>query len=252
MGCYNLGLPFSFAYGSGTALCPLFRVLRCKLIAPVSFCVCVCMSMHAVRPEGAVRLMATLRRAIQEGHEGVVLQLLDADPELLESRDYLDDTPLIVAARLGHLEIVKLLVERGAESNATGFGAKSALHCAATNGYEEIVAFLLSQGAEVHARQRQGWTPLMCASSWGHVGVVRRLLTHMGGEGLNQRAADDKTALHHAAARGKGEVVRLLLLCGADPSLMDNEGRTPRALAEGTEDSIWAGASAVFTVSTSD
>lgn len=40
------------------------------------------------------------------------------------------------------------------------------------------------------------------------------------------------TALHHAAARGRGKMARLLLLCGADPSLADKEGRTPRAVAE--------------------
>jgi ankyrin repeat protein len=44
------------------------------------------------------------------------------------------------------------------------------------------------------------------------------------------------TALHWACVKGRGEVVRALLLAGADHTVTDHEGRTPRAIAEMEEE----------------
>jgi ankyrin repeat protein len=176
--------------------------------------------------------MEDIFRAVQEGNEGEVIRLLDKDPALLEGRDK-RKTPLVVAAEHGQLGVARLLVQRGANIHATvQHWGRTALHYAAYGGHVEVVAFLLGKGAQASTRDNYNVTPFMVACIKGHLGVVRMLLHHTGGEGLDAR--DDEngwTALHGAAFLGCEEVVRFLLLSGADPMITDSKGRTPHALA---------------------
>jgi ankyrin repeat protein len=109
---------------------------------------------------------------------------------------------------------------------------KTALRYAAQAGHEEAVAFLLGKGAEASARDIDNETPLMRACDNGHLGVVRMLVQHTGGGGVDARdGSQGWTALHGAASEGREEVVRFLLLSGADPMITDSKGRTAHALA---------------------
>jgi ankyrin repeat protein len=109
---------------------------------------------------------------------------------------------------------------------------RTALHWAACRGHEAVVAFLLEQGAQANRMDVFSKTPLMWAYEKGHLGVVRMLAEHMGEEGLKEKHAKGRTVLHWAVKKGYHEAVKILLLAGADPTITDNEGRTPRALAE--------------------
>jgi serine/threonine-protein phosphatase 6 regulatory ankyrin repeat subunit B len=170
--------------------------------------------------------------AVQDGDEEEVIQLLDADPALLEREDHHGERPLTLAAHYGHLGVVSLLVERGADINVTGHGGNTALDCAAMGGHEDVVALLLSKGAHANTRDNRGMTPFMWASDNGNLRVVRMLVKHMGVQRLDNRSNRGWTALHYATEWGHEEVVRFLLFVGAEPTITDNEGRTPRALAE--------------------
>jgi ankyrin repeat protein len=176
--------------------------------------------------------MGDIFRAAEEGDEEEVIRLLDADPLLLEGEDNNGDRPLAVAALFGQLGVVRLLLARVANINATGNGGQTALHYAAEYGYEEVVALLLDKGVHANSRDHHGNTPLMLACENGYLGVVKMLVQHMGGQGLDD--GDDRrwTAMHYAVYWGHSEVWSDLLLAGADPSVTDNEGRTPRAIAE--------------------
>lgn len=99
------------------------------------------------------------------------------------------------------------------------------------------MAFLLNEGADATTSGRDGMTPLMRAATGAHLDVMHLLLEHTGGWGLDAQDGWGQTALHHALAyripsHYRDDVVRSLLLAGADPSIRDNQGRTPRALAE--------------------
>jgi ankyrin repeat protein len=176
--------------------------------------------------------MGDIFRAVEEGNEEEVIRLLDADPALLEREDDGGVRPLVLAAQHEQLGVARLLIERGVNVNATGDGGGTVLHHATADGTEEVVALLLDKGAHANTSDDEGITPLMCACANGHLGVAKMLVQHMKGRGLDERNEAGWTALHFAVYAGREDLVMFLLLDGADPTITDNEGRTPRALAE--------------------
>jgi ankyrin repeat protein len=127
---------------------------------------------------------------------------------------------------------VTVLIARGANIEGAGTWGRTALHNAAEEGHEEVVAWLLDKGADARSRDDNGMTPLIMASGSGHPGVLKMLYQHMQGQGLDDGDDQRWTALHFSASVGREEAVRSLLLAGADPTVTDDEGRAPRALAE--------------------
>jgi ankyrin repeat protein len=176
--------------------------------------------------------MEDIFEAAEEGDEEEVIRLLDADPLLLEGEYNNGDRPLAVAALCGQLGVVTLLIARGANIDATGFRGRTALHQAGRGGNEEVVDLLLDKGAHANGRDDDGFTPLMLACDNDHLGVVKMLVQHMGGQGLDEGNVRGWTALHYAANWRQEEMVRFLLLAGADATITTNRRETPRALAE--------------------
>jgi ankyrin repeat protein len=150
------------------------------------------------------------------------------------SRDEDSSTPFMMACKEGHMGVVKALLEHmGPEAlQETDEGGRTALHFAAYRGHQETATFLLGQGARANSRDEDGCTPFMDACEEGHMGVVQMFLHHIGPEALRERDRNGMTALHLASVRCHGAVVRALLLAGADPTVTDHEGRTPRAIPQ--------------------
>jgi ankyrin repeat protein len=166
--------------------------------------------------------------AIDSGDANEVMRLLNTDPLLLESTDMWGGrmTPLIYAARVGQLEIVKLLTGKGADIHARRSQDQTALHCAAANDHEEVVAYLLDHGALPRVQDESGRTPLMFAVTNRSPRVALRLLEHMWGHGLeatNNRFLGH-TALHNAVYEGHTELVAILLNHGARANTTDRYG----------------------------
>ncbi|VDM16744.1 unnamed protein product [Hydatigera taeniaeformis] len=133
-------------------------------------------------------------------------------------------TPLWCAAAANYLEIVRFLVERGADVNRTTITNSTALRAACFDGHEAIVRYLVEQGANVETPNRHEHTCLMIACFRGHERVVRYLLSK--GARVNRRSAKGNTALHDCAESGNLDSLTLLLCYGA---LMrpDEYGQTP-------------------------
>ena len=117
------------------------------------------------------------------------------------------DKQLIEASEKGRLDVVKYLVENGADIHAQD---DCALRWSAERGHLEVVRLLLENGADVHTRNNYalGWS-----AYYGNFEVVRLLLEN----GADVHANDDY-ALRWSAENGHLEVVRLLLENGAKQS----------------------------------
>lgn len=86
------------------------------------------------------------------------------------------ETPLMIAALRGHIEVARALVAQGADVNKPGW---TPLHYAATHAgpaARELVALLLEQHAYIDAESPNGTTPLMMAAQYGEPDVLRLLL----------------------------------------------------------------------------
>ena len=84
-------------------------------------------------------------------------------------------TALIFATHNNHLEIVKLLLDKGAEINSTTIFNETALMFAARNGYPEIAKLLIDKKAVLNAQDRYGWTALKFATQKNHPALVQLL-----------------------------------------------------------------------------
>jgi len=106
-----------------------------------------------------------LIEAIRSGDAGRVEGLLDADPSLVGARTPDGYTPLHLAVASRRFEVVKLLVESGAEVDTRREGGGTPLHSAAQNGDAQLVEFLLEHGADPLAENDEGRSPLDLATS---------------------------------------------------------------------------------------
>ena len=132
------------------------------------------------------------------------------------------ETPLHVSSRRGHVEIARVLLERGADREARDKNDWNPLEVASNIGRVELVQVLLEYGTDPNARDAKGRTPLYMASDCGTPAVVRVLLKH--GADAKAQNKDNKTALHQVEGE---EVTRLLLDHGADANALDIDNRTP-------------------------
>lgn len=95
-----------------------------------------------------------------------------------ESDTRLKEHNLIARARAGDLPKVRSLLERGANTEVTEIGGRTALHVAARAGYPEVVTALVAAGAEVQTTDNCGRTPVLEGAIGGHVSTVTLLLMH--------------------------------------------------------------------------
>ena len=175
-------------------------------------------------------------------------------------------TPLIIAARNGHLNSVKILLRYKADIEDRGtlkIGDEVAEGCtplwaAAASGRLDVVKLLIEQNADVDSKTSTGSTPLRAAAYHGHLDNVRCLVEsgadvnvrntseatplyaacyrgHLNivsylidkGAFIDLQCKDGSTALHVAVEEGHLKIVRVLLALGASQSLANNRGLTP-------------------------
>ena len=114
-------------------------------------------------------------------------------------------TPIMGATARGNPPAVELLLEAGADSASTDAGGSTALHQC---GNAEIAGMLLGAGADPNAINQKGWSPLHGCARFGRAAVLRLLLEHGADKTLCD--AEGNTPRDIAVANGKTEVARLL------------------------------------------
>lgn len=160
-------------------------------------------------------------------------QLLAEDPLALARAvvTCFDETPLHVAAMLGHLELVKFIIlQKPDMSAAVDSQRRTSLHLAAANGYVEIVHDLVSVNPNVCLfRDQDGRTPLHLAVMKGHVEVITKLV-QSGPEVVRYRLDQGETILHLAVKQNRLDALKLLFQLGMDDgdlvNAKDHHGNT--------------------------
>ena len=143
----------------------------------------------------------------------------------IDAQDHFGRTPLSVAAAMGHDEICRVLISRGANvcHQDTIYG-QTPLHLAAAHGHWAVMEFLLEHGADPNPKT--GGSALMMATRGGSSKIARLLLD----AGADPEVADThtgETPLSKAAALGHIPLVSLLLQSGAKVDNWDERGWTP-------------------------
>lgn len=118
--------------------------------------------------------LTLLHYQVDKGETEMVKLLVDAGANL-EVRDRYGSTPLNLAAKKGATDIAKILLEAGAIVDSRDDKKRTPLHWAAFQGQEETVALLISKGADVEALAGDGKTPMKAAKRKRQKGVIRLL-----------------------------------------------------------------------------
>ena len=175
----------------------------------------------------------SLFRAAEAGDLTAARAAIAADADL-EAKNDRRQTPLVVATKAKRTSVAVALLDAGADPDAKDELEDSAFLYAGAEGYNAILRATLRHGADVRSTNRFGGTALIPASEHGHTETVRILIN--AGVPLDHVNELDWTALLEAIVLGNGsadhvDVVRQLIGAGADTSIRDGDGRSPRSLA---------------------
>ncbi|PZD28104.1 multiple ankyrin repeat protein single kh domain protein, partial [Pyrenophora tritici-repentis] len=195
-----------------------------------------------------------LQAALVEGHEQVVKMLLDNGADVnAQGEEYGNalqaasaggheqggeyGNALQAASAEGHGQVVKTLLNNGADVNAQGGQYGNALQAALVEGHEQVVKMLLDNGANVNAQGEEYGNALQAASAEGHEQVVKMLLDN--GAKVNVQGGVYGNALQAALQGGHEQVVKMLLDKGADVNAQGGEyGNALQAASAGGHEQV--------------
>ncbi|RSL65837.1 hypothetical protein CEP54_004070 [Fusarium duplospermum] len=176
-------------------------------------------------------LQRLLSDAAFSKHHTILRKLLDRGIAR-EFPGFRGQSPFLLAAANGDLEVMKLLLDKGVNTKVTDEDGCTALHLMAESSAddetkEQAVELLVKAGADVNARDKRQCTPLdysVWQSSPSNEKMTEILLKH----GADVHALDDEgsTSLMHASIQGSVGVMKMLLQAGVDVTVRNKDGCT--------------------------
>jgi len=146
--------------------------------------------------------------------------------------DYVETSAISGAAILGDLAKVKLAVESGLDPNTplVGMGNEmTMLNWASMGKNTELIKYLIDKGADVNSKNKDGFTPLMFAGTKGR--VENALLLIENGADLFAENLNQATCAHFLSICLMPDFLNLLVEKGVDFNGKDNRGRIPLMVA---------------------
>lgn len=175
-----------------------------------------------------------LHDAVEANDEAKVLELLDAAPASVNELDEDGNSPLHFATNAENINLVRILLERGADlEQARRFNGDTAFFIAVgLENVELVTLFLGLRVINVNRVSAEGFTALHQAAAGGNIAILSLLIPHFLEAGaLDALDHGLTTAVYYAAANGHIDFVRLLLINGADATLADEYGLTAADVA---------------------
>ncbi len=203
-----------------------------------------------------------LKLAISTKDEAAVQRILEENPEIVEKKDDMGNSPLHYAAHMGDTSLIQLILDKGGDIDSANKRGLRPIIFAVNNGDRKTVKYLVEKGSDINSPDVSGLSPVDWALYSRHPeiatflvergarfdisqpGITRLfnfsafkdntdVLTWLLGKGYSSSRRDKygMTALHYAAFGGVEESIGLLLENGFSPVALDDSGNTPWSLA---------------------
>ncbi len=174
----------------------------------------------------------TLYRASEEGSIENVINIIGDGANVNGPNGYFK-TPLYAATLMGHLEVMKILLEFGADRAKGAYTTNcSPLHAAALRGNLNATYMLLNNDTvALDSQCNDKRTPIYIASQLGHTKIVEYLISKEAN--INMVAKEKQSPLAIAAKQDRGHIVKILIEAGADVEYVNRTNPIHEAAKEG-------------------
>jgi ankyrin repeat protein len=160
-------------------------------------------------------------------------EILLAHGAEVDAKDKSGNTPIHFAVKNGHVKLIDLLLSKGAiiSKDDNLLPDEEASLQASWSNHADVLKVLLDYGADVNAADRWGWS-LLHYTTWEGNADMTKMLLEKGANPNTVERERGRTPLHLAAFRGRKAVAEMLLAHGAKMDTRDWYGKTPLSLAK--------------------